>query len=314
MTKIDDEFDLLKRMRAEVPARQDLSGVEHRLAELRARRRPVNPRRRHRLPRLRWGLALAAACAVGVGGWQLTRGGAEQGARPAVAHRPATTTAPATVLERAALAAASTMAAEPSPDQWFYRQQTQHMSGGDLPTYESWHKLDGTRTAIRTEGGELKVTDAERGPTHPGKTMAELRRLPTDPDALLRHFRSLPRELTPLSICAPACPAGTEQDVKAFGAIGWYLSYGPLVPPDTAAGMYRALAEIPNVRIEQNATDGDGRTGIGVVLDLGEAGKGSYILDPEDYHYLGLTVVRGEDTSAMSVLSAGIVDEPGQLP
>ncbi|MGW2146225.1 CU044_5270 family protein [Nonomuraea bangladeshensis] len=309
MTRIHDEFDLVKRMRAEVPARQDLSGVERRLAELRAR--PVNPRRRNRLPRLRWGLALATACVVGVGGWQLTRGGAEQGARPPVAHRP---TATATVLERAALAAASSTAAEPSPDQWYYRQQSQHMPGGDLPTYESWDKLDGTRTAIRTEGRKLKVAAAERGPTHPGKTMAELRRLPTDPDALLRHFRSLPRELTPLSICAPACPAGTEQDVKAFGAIGWYMSYGPLVPPDTAAAMYRALARIPNVRIEQNATDGDGRTGIGVVLDLGEAGKGSYILDPEDYHYLGVVVGQGEDAAAMSVLSSGIVDEPGQLP
>ncbi|MFK4037120.1 CU044_5270 family protein [Nonomuraea wenchangensis] len=314
MTKIHDEFDLVRRMRAEVPVRQDLSGVERRLAELRTGRRTARSSRRHPLPRLRWGLALAAACVLGVGGWQLTRGGAEEGVRPAVAHHPATTAAPATVLERAALAAASTTAAEPGPDQWFYRQQTQHMPGGDLPTYESWHKLDGTRTAIRTEGGKLKVTDAERGPTHPGKTLAELRRLPTDPDALLRHFRSLPRELTPLSICAPECPAGTEQDVKAFGAIGWYMSYGPLVPPDTAAGMYRALAKIPNVRIEQNATDGDGRSGIGVVLDLGAAGKGSYILDPEDYHYLGLTVERDGVTAAMSVLSTGVVDEPGRLP
>jgi hypothetical protein len=311
VTRIHDEFDLVKRMRAEVPAQQDLSGVERRLAELRTR--PVNARRRHGLPRLRWGLALATACVLGVGGWQLTRGGAEEGVRPAVAHRPTATTT-ATVLERAALAAASTTAAEPSPDQWFYQQQSQHMPGGDLPTYEHWFKLDGTRMALRREGGKLKVTDAERGPTHPGKTMAELRRLPTDPDALLRHFRSLEHELTKLSICALECPAGSEQDVKAFGAIGWYMSHGPLVPPDTAAGMYRALAKIPNVRIEENATDGDGRTGIGVVLDLGEAGKGSYILDPGDYHYMGVKVERGEDTMAMSVLSSGIVDEPGQTP
>ncbi len=145
MTKIHDEFDLVRRMRAEVPVRQDLSGVERRLAELRTRRRPVKSRR---LPRLRWGLALAAACVLGVGGWQLTRGGAEEGVRPAVAHHPASTTAPATVLE----------------------------------------------------------------------------------------------------------------------------------------------------------------------LGLWAAGKGSYILDPEDYHYLGLTVEREGVTAAMSVLSTGVVDEPGRLP
>ncbi|GGL42131.1 CU044_5270 family protein [Planomonospora parontospora] len=311
MREIDHEFGLLKEMRAEVPEQHDLSGVERRMEEIRAGRRPAEPRHRSRpWPRLRWGLAVATACTLGAGAWQLTQNNVQE-VQPAVAHQPVPA---ATVLERAALAAAATEVAEPRSDQWFYRKQTQHMSGGGLPTYESWHRLDGTRTAVREEGGELKVTDAERGPTHPGKTLREIRELPTDPDALLRHFRAMERELTPLSICAPRCPAGTEQDVKVFGAIGWYMSHGPLVPPDTAAAMYRALAKIPNVAIEENATDGDGRTGVGVVLDLGAAGKGVYILDARDYRYLGLKVVQGEETSAMSVLGAGIVDEPGRLP
>ncbi|MGN9841013.1 CU044_5270 family protein [Nonomuraea sp. H19] len=306
-----NEFDLLKKMRDGVPEQQDMRSVERRLEEIRAGHRPVE-RRRRSVPRLRWGLGLAAACVVGVAAVQLTPSGAPAtGARPAVAPQPVTAVA---VLEKAALVATRTRTVTPQPGQWFYQKQSQHMAGGDLPTYEEWHRLDGQKMALRGSGGKLKITKAEKGPTHPGKTLQELQALPTDPDALLEHFRTMDRELTSLSICEPNCPAGTEQDVKAWGAIGWYMRHVALVPPDKAAALYRALAKIPNVKIEENATDGDGRTGIGVVLDLGEAGRGVYILDAGDYHYLGLKVVGSDHTSAMSVLDSGIVDEPGQVP
>ena len=99
-----------------------------------------------------------------------------------------------------------------------------------------------------------------------------------------------------------------------YGAIQWYMKYGPLIPPEKAAAMYRAMAKIPNVTIEQNATTGEGRKGIGIVLDLGEAGKGYTILDPDDYHYLGVKVVDDGKIFAMSVLDSGIVDKPGEIP
>ncbi|MCF6473196.1 hypothetical protein FAF44_33150 [Nonomuraea sp. MG754425] len=306
-----NEFDLLKRMRDEVPEQHDMRSVERRLEEIRAGHGPVE-RRRPAL-RLRWGLALAAACVVGVAAVQLARSDAPAvGGRTAVPHQPV---AAAVVLEKAALVAARTRTVAPRPSQWFYEKRSQHMLGKDLPASEMWHRLDGRRMAVRSaKGDRLKITDAERGPTHPGKTLQELQALPADPDALLEHFRTMDRELTPLSICEPRCPAGTEQDVKAWGAIGWYMGHGALVPPDKAAAMYRALARIPNVTIEENATDGDGRSGIGVVLDLGDAGRGIYILDAADYHYLGLKVIYSEGESAMSVLNSGIVDEPGQVP
>ncbi|GAA2888907.1 hypothetical protein GCM10010517_52970 [Streptosporangium fragile] len=173
--------------------------------------------------------------------------------------------------------------------------------------------MDGVKSALRVKG-ELKITDAEKGPTHPGRTRQEVERFPADPDALLERFRTLERERATLSLCQPNCPAGTAADVKAFGAIGWYMKYGPLIPSDTAAAMYRALAKIPNVKIEENATDMDGRRGVGVVLDLGEAGKQYYILAPGDYRYLGTKIVDGGETSGMSVLASGIVDEAGQVP
>ncbi|MER6943190.1 CU044_5270 family protein [Nonomuraea sp. NPDC000554] len=311
------ELELLRKLRDEVPERPDVRAEERRLlAEIRAgssspRRRPARP-----APRLRWGLSLAGVGALAVAVVAATQlGGAGGQVNQQAVNQQAVVRllAAAPVLERAALVAAKSPATEIRQDQWFYLKESQHL-GGNLPTYELWSRMDGGRDAVREDGGKLKIGDGEKGPTNPAKTQQELEGLPGDPDALLEHFRNLPNERTPLSICEPRCPAGAEKDVKAFGAIGWYLKYGPIIPPAKAAAMYRALAKIPNVTVEENATDGDGRKGLGVVLDLGTAGKGSYILDPGDYHYLGVKVESDGETRAMSVLASGIVDEPGQMP
>lgn len=297
------ELELLNRLRDEVPARPDVRAEERRLlAEIRGGS-PV-PQKRPAL-RPRWALALVA-CGVAAAAVTVSQlGGAEQ----PVKVRPAS---PVGLLENAALVAARTKAVEIRSDQWFYIKESQHM-GGDLPDFELWSRMDGAKDAVRVKG-KLKIGDGEKGQTNPGKTARALEALPADADELLAHFRGLKKELYPLSICQPACPEGSLPDVNAFGAIGWYLKYGPMIPPDKAAAMYRALAKIPNVTVQENVSDGDGRKGIGVVLDLGEAGKGTYILDPEDYHYMGMKVEQDGETVSMSVLGSGIVDQPGQTP
>lgn len=314
-----NEIELLKSLRDEIPRQSDLRAEEHRLLTViregssASRRRPARP-----AARLRWGLALggvgALAVAAAVVVPQLVAvpqpgGTAQPGNRqPAVGPPDAVV-----VLENAALVAARTRTADIRPDQWFYIKESQHM-GGDLPAFEHWSRMDGRGSAIREEGGELKIGDGEpNARTDPARTQRELESLPTDPDALLEHFRNLKEERTPLSICRTDCPAGTEGDVRAFGAIGWYMKFGPVTPADKTAAMYRALAKIPNVTIEENTADGDGRKGIGVVLTVGES-KGYYILDPGDYHYLGTKVVDADGTFAMSVLDSGVVDGPGQTP
>ncbi|MFC4115331.1 CU044_5270 family protein [Nonomuraea zeae] len=307
-----NEIELLRKMRDEVPKDVDVRGVEQRLAAMRrdgprgagARRPPVR--------RVRVGFALAAACALAVGGVAVARSGGERA--PAVRQAEVRSPTAAVVLENAALVADRSRATEIRPDQWFYVKESQHLWGGDLPTFEHWSRMDGRKEAIREEGKELRITAAEKGPTHSGRTQEEIERLPADPDALLAHFRGLGKDLTPLSVCQPHCAPEIADSVKVFGAIGWYLKYGPMIPPDTAAGMYRALAKIPKVTIEENATDGDGRTGIGVVLDTGTTGKAYYILDAQDYRYMGTKVVNEDGTGAMSVLGSGIVDRPGDVP
>ncbi|MFG1754548.1 CU044_5270 family protein [Streptosporangium sandarakinum] len=312
-----NEIEIVRNLRDEVPHRPDVHAEERRLlTEIRGGS-PSPGRRPARLAfRPRWGLALAGAVLAAGAVVAVQAGGiGEPRDRPTIAgpsaDRPPSA---AVVLENAALVAARAEAADIRPDQWVYRKESQHFPHGDLPTFEMWARMDGQRTAVREEGGELKIGKGEKGPMNPATTQRDVDALPTDPDALLAHFRGMDRDMSPLSICQPNCPAGTETDVKAFGTIGWYLKFGPMIPPEKTAAMYRALAKIPNVRIEENATDGDGRPGIGVVLDLGPAGKGYYILDARDYRYLGTKVVTGDDTAAMSVLGSGVVDEPGQTP
>lgn len=285
-----DELDLLNRFRDEVPAQVDLRAEEQRLAAA-----MIAPQKapEKRVSRVRVGFALAAACAMSV-------------TFVAVAKVRAPSDAPqVSLLERAALVAERTTATDVRPDQWFYVKES--MDGG---TFEFWSRMDGKKSAIKENDGELRTGPGEKGPTNPAKTQLEVDALPSDPDALLAHFRTLSRELFPLSICQPNCPPDRAQDVKAFGAIGWYLKYGPIIPPEKAAGMYRALAKIPGVTVTENDTDSAGRKGVGVVLDLGQAGKGTYILDPADYHYMGVKTPE----MGITLLTSGVVNEPGQLP
>ncbi|MEV1172923.1 CU044_5270 family protein [Nonomuraea sp. NPDC049784] len=302
-----NEIELLRKMRDEVPLQTDLAGVERRLAEIRTGSRVRRPRRAYRL---RVGLALAGAGALAVAAVAAIQG---RDGEPPRAHTLAVKArSAAAVLESAALVAVRGKAVEIRPDQWFYIKETQHLAH-EMPAFEHWSKMDGTQDAVRVKG-KLRVGEAEKGPTHVGQTQKEIESLPADPGALLRHFRDLKQERFPLSICQPNCPPEIADSVRVFGAIGWYMKYGPMIPPDTVAAMYRALARIPGVTVEENVTDGDGRTGIGVMLDAGDSGKAYYILDPGDYHYLGMKIVDDGQTVSMSVLGSGIVDEPGQVP
>ncbi|MFB4278810.1 MULTISPECIES: hypothetical protein [unclassified Nonomuraea] len=66
--------------------------------------------------------------------------------------------------------------------------------------------------------------------------------------------------------------------------------------------------------VEPGTTDLDGRRGVGVAFDAGDGVKAYYVLDPEDYHYMGVKVVNDGEVVGMSVLGSGIVDRAGDVP
>ncbi|NUW43660.1 CU044_5270 family protein [Nonomuraea rhodomycinica] len=317
-----NEMSMLNRLRDEVPLETELRTEENRLlAEIRTgSSAPAPARARLSRPRPRWGMALAGALGMAVVAGVVTTAvtgpdriaaGPSQRIQASSEQTRAQQPSAASVLENIALVAEKSTMREIRPDQWFYEKVSQPDTPG--PTFEIWARMDGTQDALRENGGQIKMGH-EKGPTYPLKTQRELDAFPDDPDALLKHLRGLERAPYSLSVCGNECPAGVRADAQAYGAIQWYLEYGPLVPPAKAAAMYRAMAKIPNVEIEENVVTPQGRKGIGVVLDLGEAGKNYTILDADGYDYLGAMTVTESRKSALWVLASGVVDKPGDVP
>ncbi|MFI6922171.1 hypothetical protein ACIBIZ_19685 [Nonomuraea spiralis] len=75
----------------------------------------------------------------------------------------------------------------------------------------------------------------------------------------------------------------------------------------TRAGLYRVLAGLPGVRVEDNVADIDGRTGI--ALTYGEASARQQIIIDRDSGQL-LAVQEGDGSSAYVVQRLGWTDDP----
>ncbi|MGP3955815.1 hypothetical protein ACTWPT_07440 [Nonomuraea sp. 3N208] len=100
------------------------------------------------------------------------------------------------------------------------------------------------------------------------------------------------------------------------------------MPPELEAAIFRAMAKIPGVEIEQGVTDATGRTGVGLFrATTGEEGQRRHlILDPRTYRVMAdqLTWLRDEVIDGEVAyrkgavfadvwLASGIVDKPGDV-
>ncbi|WP_306334739.1 CU044_5270 family protein [Streptomyces sp. KL118A] len=185
---------------------------------------------------------------------------------------------------------------------------------------ESWasqqpgplHKLGLTR-----ENGETLPINAQLGDTDgtpeglDRPTYHWLSSLPTDPDKLLAHLYAK----TPKS-------DGAERDQAVFDRIGSLL--GGVMPPKTAAALYRAAAKIPGVTKLPAAKDLTGRTGVAIARDDTTFGaRTEWVFDPRDFTFLGSRSHLFKDTrygkagtlmSAQAVIDHAVVDKAGQAP
>jgi hypothetical protein len=215
----------------------------------------------------------------------------------------------------------------PRADQWIYTRQMDRfaLQEGNVVgpeamlhgkvTVEEWWRFDGTQMADSIQRGMLytkcilpkgRLRPPRRiehvnggcigGPGIvnwlPGKLYKYLAGLPTDPDALLARIRHDYRD--------------NGRDVTTFGVISAIFENDHLIPPQTNAALYRALARIPGVQIKRDATDYAGRHGIGVVFARGSGTPRVIVLNPHDYRYMGNT--------DQAVLDSRVVDSAGQRP
>ncbi|MEU3365278.1 CU044_5270 family protein [Streptomyces sp. S-9] len=135
--------------------------------------------------------------------------------------------------------------------------------------------------------------------------------LPTDTDAL--------REL----LYARTRPLDDEsKDQAVFRKIGDLLNE-TVMPPASAAALYRTVATIPGVRVTPDATDAAGRHGIGITREeTGTATRDEWIFDRNSFTLLGsrsyLTRTAGTEPSTLynstAILETGVVDRDDRVP
>ncbi|MDX3748811.1 CU044_5270 family protein [Streptomyces sp. AK08-02] len=125
-------------------------------------------------------------------------------------------------------------------------------------------------------------------------TYTWLATLPTDPDALLRRLTT---EITRDQDARDTPAEDRDPDQDAFGAIGGLLRE-TVMPPKTAAALYKAAAKIPGVTEDSDAVDAAGRHGIGVARDNTRTGwRTAWIFDRTTLEYLGERTYLVRDTS-----------------
>jgi hypothetical protein len=280
------------------------------------------------------GLAAAAAAVALAAGLGVTVA-ARLSAHPAPPAPAGTATA---VLDRVAQAAAAGPAAKVGPNQYFYvkaqvKGTSTFVKSGKV---EGWIAQSQSQQTLWQDNGHSETLQAGTtssgfgGPiigltmSAPPSFMSRDKLLyPTY--AYLESLPANPRQLLNL-IQRQVSPDG-RSDVEAFLAIGQLLSTAVL-PPPTAAALYRAAALIPGVTAVPGATDALGRPGIGVAYSYVGVRDGfhlreEWIFSTSTYKFLGArtsttstsaTNREVTQTSASAVLARGIANSPGGTP
>jgi hypothetical protein len=259
--------------------------------------------------------AALAACAAGITGYAVTRNHGPGVGPAATSSSPSVTARTPAAVDQAALAArilqdAATQVArggvttEPSPGQWIYSKTVSYeYPGGVQPTSENWTTFDGSQSAYFQDGQLVTHTSPQAVPGSgvsawaawkeeitPYTAYELLQSLPANPQALLSTVGKYVREEgfshaaagDPLSAMTPTTQAQAEFDFltdvlwNAAGAVGG--------PPAAEVAVFKAMATLPGISVQQGITDAAGAQAIGVSDD----GYDQLLLDPKTYQVLGL--------------------------
>ncbi|WP_097873952.1 CU044_5270 family protein [Streptomyces sp. ms184] len=174
------------------------------------------------------------------------------------------------------------------------------------------------KLGLSRQYGETLPINAELGDsegTRPGlhrPTYRWLATLPTDPQELLDYLSEITPEFE-----------GEDRDQALFEAIGGLIG-DTILPPGTAAALYKAAALIPGVTETPDAVDALGRKGVGIARDDERSGvRTEWVFDPEDLSYLGWSSHLTKDTEYgkkgdflgdSAVIETAVVDKAGVRP
>ncbi|MEU6835062.1 CU044_5270 family protein [Streptomyces rubiginosohelvolus] len=271
---------------------------------------------------------LAPATALAVAG-ALVLGYSAQNGGPAGTSGTGETRSVSQVLLRISDAAGKGEALPVRDDQFLYTRGTGRevdlTSGkavvGPLEESESWYSQKPgpqKKLGLSRVNGETLPINAELGDsegTRPGlfrPTYRWLSTLPTDPQELLDYLS----EITPKF-------EGEDRDQALFEAIGGLIG-GPVLPPGTAAALYKAAALIPGVTEAPDAVDALGREGVGIAReDARSSERTEWVFDPDGLSFLGWRSYLTKDTEYgkkgdllgdSAVIETAVVDKAGARP
>ncbi|NRQ36886.1 CU044_5270 family protein [Nonomuraea sp. NN258] len=331
---------------------------ERRLAELKeqvaaraAAERERRPRRRIgvRVPRAltprapkrrRWVVPSLLAAAAATAALVVVTGTDSPAARQDVTLRTTPVSAEAVLRQAALVVQERRPIAEPRPEQWIYRKLLVQQATGGGTVQEYWTRYDGRVQVMRQGQGPFEkhtyVPDPADDDLTPQEFAAKLAALPTDPHRLLAQVKA-----DRFWAAKPEGAAEEPADDRAFRVLSVYLDQEVPLPPELHAAIFRALAEIPNVRVDVGVRDAAGRPGVGIAYEPGPAHQPGYydkdgrllsrsylVLDPTTYEYLGRHVEQLQDevingeiafrkgtaSFRSAVLARGVFDRPGELP
>ncbi|MET7704153.1 CU044_5270 family protein [Streptomyces sp. NPDC005485] len=290
---------------------------------------PTRPARRLLRPALLVPATALALAGVLTAGIALSGNGHDRRPTGSASHGAAGDMQPAAaLLDQISTAAGKRDTPTVRDDQFVYTREK--VRGADLTTgkavvsplmnYEKWIAQEPgplRKQGLTREDGETSVINADLGDTKgtpagmSRPTYKWLSSLSTDPAKLLAYLYAK----TPTA-------QGRERDQAVFEQIGSLL--GGVMPPRTAAALYRAAAKIPGVTRAPQARDAIGRKGLGIARDDTRYGiRTEWVFDEKDYTYLGSRSYLTKDLSygkAGTLLSSSaeiahaVVDEAGRQP
>lgn len=322
-----NDLDLIREFRTQAPAPDghQLAVGRARLIQA-ATERIQPPPQRHPFRPTRPGLArvVAAAATVTVAagtaaGLALTSGGSRTAPPPGAGHAAGPATGPsaqATLTARFLRQASATVErapapTEPAPGQWIYNRTVDYQHGQGTSRDQEWITFDGAGTAYYERPGGPLITHASTagvpafpkgtsplkafGITATPKTAYDaLASLPSGPKALLAAIaRAVPMSQAanlvggnPAFGHAPRRETQLQYDYLTL--LLWNAAAGVGGPPKAEAAVFRALATLPGITVQQGITDAAGAAAIGLSDD---GGYHQLLLDPRTYQVLGLRSV-----------------------
>ncbi|MDX5459674.1 CU044_5270 family protein [Micromonospora tulbaghiae] len=210
------------------------------------------------------------------------------------------------VLRDAAVTALRLPDVEPRPDQFVY---TRSQNGRELR--ESWASVDGTRDGLVVEypaGGrqEFVLPGCRDGRAKGYKGGQLMGTEPCVPEPA--YDPAVPTDATAMRAYLDKHRSGEPGDVNAAAKDVLFLLDSYLRPRSRAA-LFEAAAATPGLKVVEKATDGAGRSGVGVSWPSpGSPALMVLVFDPRTYAFLGV----GGEAGTSAVLSVAIVDQVGQ--